>query len=131
MNDVGWSDKELRSYILSETHYEYEFDKTMITVARERFRVEALARLVPAVQANVLGQVGALTDPEGLALVARELMIGICCDQQKRRWLMVSTQPWSYLESWLTREVVRAYRSTVGRDRSSGKPLKEIERANH
>jgi hypothetical protein len=130
MNDVRWSDSELRKYILSETHYEYEYDTALTNAARDRFRAEAAVRVVPGVQARLLEEIGTVTDPNGIALVARELLIGICCDTAKRRWLLVSPEPWSYIEGWVAREITKAYKATAGADHPSRKSLKEIERAN-
>jgi hypothetical protein len=130
MNDVRWSDAELRKFVDDESHVTWFSDATDREDARARFRVEARARIAPAVQAMILSRVGVLTDPEGITLVATDLALDLCCEDDVRRWLMVSTQPWDFLIGWIAREIGKSYRATAGKKRPNDALLKEIERAN-
>ena len=130
MNDVRWSDAELREFIEAESHVSWFSDVSDRDDVRTRFREEARAQIAPVVQARLLERVGVLTDPEGVAAVTLDLTLELCCKDDARRWLLVSTEPWEYLADWITSEIVGSYKATVGKKRPSDKILKEIERAN-
>ena len=130
MNDVRWSDAELRNFVNAESHVSWFSDATEREDERARFRSEARTRIAPAVQAGMISRVGVVTDPEGIALVATDLALELCCRDDARRWLLVSTEPWNYLIEWITLEVVKSYKATAGKKRPSDKLLREIERAN-
>jgi hypothetical protein len=130
MNDVRWSDSELRKFVEAESHYSWFSDASDREEDRARFREEVKSRVVAAVQAGLLERVGVVTDPEGIAAVAVDLTLELCCKDDARRWLLVSTEPWDYLTGWITREIVKSYKATAGRKRPTDEILKEIERAN-
>ena len=130
MNDVRWSDTELRKFVEDESHFSWFSDVSERDDDRARFRTELRERVAPRVQASLLARVGVVTDPEGIAAVALDLSLELCCKDDARRWLLVSTEPWDYLIDWMTLEIVKSYRATAGKKRPSDKVLKEIERAN-
>lgn len=130
MNDVRWSDAELRKFVESESHVSWFSDASERDEDRARFRAEVRARVVSRAQERLLERVGVVTDPEGITAVAVEVTLELCCKDDARRWLLVSTQPWDYLTDWITREIVKSYRATAGKNRPSSKTLKDIERAN-
>lgn len=130
MDDVRWSDLQLRKYIETEAALGYFDDKAEREVVRTRFRAELRARLVPVVQARLLRSIGVVTDPEGLTMVCYDLVDDLGYKPQIRRWVLVCSEPWSYLAEWITEEIGKSYKATAGRKRPSDKVLKEIERAN-
>jgi hypothetical protein len=130
MNDVRWSDAELRTFVEAESHFSWFSDVSERDEDRARFRTELRERVAPRAQASLLARVGVVTDPEGIAAVALDLSLELCCKDDARRWLLVSTEPWDYLIEWITHEIVKSYRATAGKKRPSDKILKEIERAN-
>ena len=130
MNDVRWSDSELRKYIDAEAALEWYSDASEREHDRLRFRSELRARLVPIVQARTLELVGTVTDPEGLTTVCFDLVDDLRYKTQVRRWLLVCAEPWAYLAEWLASELEKTYKATIGKKRPSDKLLKEIERAN-
>jgi len=130
MNEVHWSDSELRKFVEAESHYSWFSDVSDREDDRSRFREEVRSRIVASAQIGLLERVGVVTDPEGIAAVAVDLTLELCCKDDTRRWLLVSTEPWDYLTEWITLEIVKSYKATAGRKRPSDKILKEIERAN-
>ncbi len=130
MNDVRWSDADLRSFVEVESRLNWWSDASDREEERARFRVEAAHQIVPRIQAGLMERVGIPTAAEGIAAVALDLVLELSCEDEVRRWLLVSTEPWVYLASWMTREIVKSYKATVGKKRPSDKVLKEIERAN-
>jgi hypothetical protein len=130
MNDVRWSDAELRKFVEAESHVTWFSDSSDREDDRAQFRVEARARIAPAVQVALLERVGVVTDPEGITAVAVDLALELCCADDARRWLLVSTEPWDYLTEWIALEIVKCYKATAGKKRPSDKLFKEIERAN-
>jgi hypothetical protein len=130
MNDVRWSDAELRKFVEAESHFSWFSDVSERDEDRARFRTELRDRVAPMAQASLLARVGVVTDPEGIAAVALDLALELCCKDDARRWLLVSTEPWDYLTEWITLEIVKSYKATAGKKRPSDKVLKEIERAN-
>jgi hypothetical protein len=129
MNDVRWSESELRKYIDAEANLHWFDDQSERTSERARFRSEVRAVLVPVVQAALLERVGTVTDPEGLTMVCADLIDDLNYRHAVRRWTLVCADPWKYLAEWLVSEIERTYKVTAGRKRPSGKTLKEIERA--
>jgi hypothetical protein len=130
MNDVRWSDSDLRKFVEAESLLSWFSDSEEREDDRTRFRSQARDRLVPTVQAALLQRVGVVTDPEGITAVALDLALELCCKDDARRWLLVSTEPWDYLSEWIVLEIVKSYRATAGKKRPSDKILKDIERAN-
>ena len=130
MNDVRWSDSELRKYIDDEANVHWFDDQSAREDERKRFREELRVALVPIVQAKLLEKVGTVTDPQGLTLVCADLVDDLNYKHAVRRWLLVCTEPWVYLADWIVSELERTYKLTAGKKRPSSKSLKEIERAN-
>ena len=130
MNDVRWTDSELRAFVEAESHFSFWSDASEREDDRNRFRAEARARIVPSVQSRLIERVGVVTDPDGITMVALDLALELCCEDDARRWLLVSTEPWDFLTAWIIREIVKSYKATAGKKRPSDKLLKEIERAN-
>jgi hypothetical protein len=105
-----WSDRELREFVVSATNsYSFSFDEEW-EQQRARFREQA-TRIVPAIQARVLAEVGATTSPEGVAMFAAEVVEHF---DGPRAWLVLSSTPWDYLERWVGDEVIAAYRRATG-----------------
>ncbi len=130
MNDVRWSDARLRKYLEDEGNLGWLDDGASREAERDAFRQEIRAAIVPIVQAKLLERIGALTDPEGLAIIVSELVTNLNWRGWLRIWLTVSTDPWTFLADWSTDEIAKAYRGTAGKKRPSKKTLQEIERAN-
>ena len=129
MDENNWSDKALRDYIrgLHEHNWFDEPTDDSRTVEDQRFLAEVRSRIVARVQSILLERIGALSDPEGIAIVAREL-VGDYCSDDERRWLLVSPEPWNYLGDWVATELVRSYKNAAGARKKDGKALKRLER---
>lgn len=130
MDENRWSDTALREYV-RRVHNHNWFDDSVgddREVENERFRREVRSRIVGAVQASLLERIGTLSDPEGIALVAEEL-VDDCCREDERRWLLVSPEPWAYLADWVSTELVRSYRNAAGARKKDGKAVKRLERS--
>jgi hypothetical protein len=81
---------------------------------RDAFLRQALVRIFPDVQRRVLADVGATVDPDGVAVVAFE-MLEDCAFDSRRTWLLASSDPWRYLVDLVAREVTGAYGESVKR----------------
>lgn len=130
MDNVQWSDSQLRNYIDAEAGLSWFSDETWREGERKAFRRVLRASLVPIVQSRLLETIGVVTDPEGLTMVCYDLVDDLRSRTQTRRWVMVCSEPWAYLAEWISEEIVKTYKATAGKKRPSGKVLKEIERAN-
>jgi hypothetical protein len=130
MNDVRWSDSQLRKYIDAEANLGWFSDGSEREVERNEFRRELRAVIVPEVQAALLQTVGVVTNPEGLTLVCADLVDDLRFRTTVRRWILVCDEPWKYLAFWAATEIEKVYKATAGRKRPSDKVLKDIERAN-
>lgn len=130
MNDVRWSDSELRKYIDDEANLGWFSDASDREAERVAFRREVRVVLVPVVQGAVLKTIGVVTNPEGLTLVCADLVDDLRYRAAVRRWVLICDEPWAYLASWLGTEIEKAYKATAGKNRPSDKVLKDIERAN-
>ena len=129
MDENNWSDKALRDYIrgLHEHNWFDEPTDDSRTVEDQRFLAEVRSRIVARVQSILLERIGTLSDPEGIAIVAREL-VGDYCSDDERRWLLVSPEPWTYLGDWVATELVYSYKNAAGARKKDGKVLKRLER---
>ena len=108
MSGNSWSDSDLRAYIAAATGFFWL--GTEADVERARFRAQ-VTRIVPGIQKRVLAEVGATTSADGIAFFAsEEVEHGRAA---KRAWLLVSSEPWEYLEQWIGDVVIRAYRAAV------------------
>lgn len=122
MSGNSWSDSDLREYIAAASGFFWL--GTEADVERARFRAQ-VTRVIPGIQKRVLGEVGATTSADGIAFFASEEVER--ARPAKRAWLLVSSEPWEYLEQWIGDVVVRAYRAAVtSKDK---KALKGIEAA--
>jgi hypothetical protein len=130
MNDVRWSDSQLRKYIDAEANLGWFSDGSEREVERNEFRRELRAVIVPVVQAALLQTVGIVTNPEGLTLVCADLVDDLRFRTTVRRWMLVCDEPWKYLALLATTEIEKVYKATAGRKRPGDKVLKGIERAN-
>ena len=130
MDENRWSDNSLREYV-RRVHNHNWFSESADDdreVENERFRREVRLRIVGAVQARLLERVGTLSDPEGIALVAEEL-VDDYCREDERRWLLVSPEPWTYLADWVAAELVRSYKNAAGARKKDGKAVRRLERS--
>ena len=129
MDENNWSDSALRDYIRGLHEHDW-FDESTNDGQKaedQRFHTEVRSRIVVRVQAILLERIGTLSDPEGIAIVAREL-VGDYCSDDERRWLLVSPEPWNYLGDWVAAELVRSYKNAAGARKKDGKALKRLER---
>ncbi|MFB7894308.1 hypothetical protein ACFC1I_19055 [Microbacterium sp. NPDC056044] len=81
---------------------------------RDAFLRQARVRIVPDVQRRVLADVGATVDPDGIAVIAFE-MLEDCAFDSRRTWLLASSDPWRYLADLVARDVAGAYGESVRR----------------
>ena len=63
MNEVHWSDSELRKFVEAESHYSWFSDVSDREDDRARFREEVRSRIVASAQIGLLERVGVVTDP--------------------------------------------------------------------
>jgi hypothetical protein len=129
MDSINWSDNQLRNYVMRESYVAWPRGQLELGTLREQFLAQARLRIAPAVQAKLLARFGALTDPEGIAMVSIDLAQDLCGRDDARRWLLVSTEPWDSLIEWIAREIVKSQRSMAGKARPSDEAIKEIENA--
>lgn len=129
MDENRWSDRQLREFIrrISSHAWWCETPDTERDAEHERFRREVRARIVPTVQSRLLQKVGTLTDPEGISMVADELIDDGCRDDE-RRWLMVSPEPWDYLAAWVASDLAKAYKGASGARPTDSKALRRLEK---
>ena len=119
----SWGDRELREFVARAPRHFWKGEE--VEPDRDRFRIE-FARVTPGIQKRVLSEVGATTSPEGIAFFALQIVEDF--DSSKRDWLLVSADPWEYLESWIGDAVVKAYRNAV-KGRADKSVLSGIEAA--
>ena len=129
MDENRWSDRSLREFIrrISSHAWWCDTSESERDAEHERFRREVMARIVPAVQSRLLEKVGTLTDPEGISMVASELIDDGCRDDE-RRWLLVSPEPWDYLAAWVASDLTKAYKGASGARPTDSKALKRLEK---
>ena len=127
--DNRWSDTQLRDYVRRAHSFVSWIGATDDgrEAANERFRLEVRERVVPAIQTLLLERVGTLADPEGISVVAEEL-IGDFGRDDERRWLMVSPEPWKYLTAWVASDLVKSYKGARGARSNDSKALRRIEK---
>lgn len=126
MHESLWSDDELRAYIAALR--DGGFFSTPDEVDRERFIRQARHRLVPEVQQRLLAEVGAVTDPSGVARIAFEVLEEETWGK-RHTWLMVTAEPWGFLVELVHRQIRAAYRSSVRKLKDEDKRLKGIAKA--
>ena len=126
MTNSAWRDDELRAFF-SSLRGGGPFDNGPDDDTRDRFIAAARERLAPEVQRRLLADVGAVTDRDGIARAALDILehelwgrAGI--------WLLVTADPWRHLADLVVREIRASYRSTV-RVRSDTRTLKAMARA--
>jgi len=127
MPSERWSDRDLRAFVMRAPRLSWGDDE-LAELDRRQFRSQVVALISDGVQSRVLSEVGALTSPEGLAALTCE-MLEDYVDPKKRDWLLVSAEPWQYLEKWVAESVVKTYRATVGRGLKDVKVLEGIAAA--
>jgi hypothetical protein len=129
MDKARWSDKQLRDFVRRAHSHSWWEDSTDSDreAEHENFRNEVRRRIVAGVQSRLLEKVGSLTDPDGIAAIADDL-VGDCGREDERRWLIVSPAPWDYLTAWVASELVRAYKSAAGAKPKSSKGLKRLDK---
>ncbi|MFE5410208.1 hypothetical protein [Microbacterium sp. NPDC056569] len=81
---------------------------------RDEFLAQARVRVVPDVQRRLLAEIGSTVDGDGLAVIAFELLED-CAWDNRRTWLLASSDPWRYLAELVAREVTGAYGEVVRR----------------
>lgn len=114
MSSERWSDRDLRAFVMRAPRLAWG-DSELAEVERRAFRAQVVAFVAPGIQARVLSEVGSLTSLEGLAVLACELLEdGDWVDSRKRAWLLVSAEPWQYLEQWIAESMIHNYRATIG-----------------
>jgi hypothetical protein len=130
VDENHWSDRTLREFVRTIHEYDPCCDGVNDdeSAKRVRFRREVQRRLAPVVQARLLEKVGTVTDPEGIAIVAGEIIENYCNDDE-RRWLLVCPEPWVYLGEWIANDIAKAYKGASGARRSDTKALKQLEKA--
>jgi hypothetical protein len=121
----SWGDDELRSFIARAPRLFWRGDEA--EPDRDRFRTE-FARVTPGIRKRVLTEVGATTSADGLAFFALQIVEDY--ESPKRDWLLVSADPWEYLESWIGDAVVKAYRRAAKGRKDRG-DLAGIEEASN
>lgn len=125
MDDSLWSDDEFRSFFTSlRTDC---CNPAPDDDARTRFLHQARLRVAPEVQRRLLADVGATTDPDGIARVAYEVLDDEAWSR-RRSWLLVTTEPWALVVDLVTREIRRSYRASTRR-RGTAAHLDGIGRA--
>lgn len=127
MPESNWSDDALRKFLTDIRSGGFFGPRPGIDdTARERFRAEAMRRIVPVVQRRVLAEVGATLDARGVAAVTFEVLEDSSWGAE-HVWLMVSESPWDYLAELVASEIRKAYRKVV-QPRGDTKALKGIEK---
>jgi len=127
MSSERWNDRDLRAFVMRAPRLTWGDDE-LAEVDRRAFRAQLVAIAAPGIQARVLAEVGALTSPEGLAVLCCE-MLEDYVDARKRDWLLVCAEPWEYLEQWVAEAVVKTYRATTRRRDKDAKVLEGIAAA--
>ena len=127
MSSERWNDRDLRAFVMRAPRLTWGDDE-LAEVDRRAFRAQLVAIAAPGIQARVLAEVGALTSPEGLAVLCCE-MLEDYVDARKRDWLLVCAEPWEYLEQWVAEAVVKTYRTTTRRRDKDAKVLEGIAAA--
>ena len=127
MSSERWSDRDLRAFVMRAPRLSWG-DNELADVDRRAFRSQLGAVIAAGIQSRVLSEVGALTSPEGLAILACE-MLEDYTDPKKRDWLLVSAEPWAYLEKWVAESVITTYRAAMGRGVKDAKVLEGIAAA--
>jgi len=74
MSSERWSDRDLRAFVVRAPRLSWG-DSELADVERRAFRAQLVAIAAPGIQARVLAEIGALTSPEGLAV--------LCCAKSK------------------------------------------------
>ncbi|MFT4281000.1 hypothetical protein [Microbacterium sp.] len=125
MDTSLWSDDQFRSFFAALRDHSCfaEPDDTQ----RDAFLAQARRRVAPEVQRRLLADLGATTDPDGIARVAWEALDDEAWGK-RRSWLLVSTDPWGVLVDLVTRQIRDSYRASVRRP--GAKAWKELARAN-
>jgi hypothetical protein len=129
VDENHWSDRTLREFVRTIHEYDPCCDGVNDdeSAKRVRFRREVQRRLAPIVQARLLEKVGTVTDPEGIAIVADDLVSDYCSDDE-RRWLLVCAEPWDYLGEWIATDIAKAYKGASGARRKDEKAMKKLEK---
>jgi hypothetical protein len=114
MSSERWSERELRAFVMRAPRLNCA-DSELAEVERRAFRAQVVAFVAPGIQSRVLSEVGSLTSLEGIAVLTCELLEdGDWVDGKKRTWLLVSAEPWQYLEQWIAESVIHNYRAMIG-----------------
>ncbi len=116
MNTPLWSDDQFRSFFATLRSDLCGSDRD--DDDRDRFLAQARVRVAPAVQQRLLADIGATTDPGGIARVALDVVEDQAWSR-RRSWLLVTTDPWTLVVDLVTREIRSSYRSATRR--SGGK----------
>jgi hypothetical protein len=128
MGTARWSDSELREFIRRlDTSAWWRLDDSAEETETARLRAEIRDRVAPVVQRLVLERVGTLVEPEGVAIVAADLIQ--FRDGDERRWLLVTPDPWGYLAQWIAAELASSYKDAKGTPRARTKELKRLEKS--
>ena len=112
MNDVLWSGDEFRFFILK---LRGPLDADVDDGERQRFIRQARLRIAPEVQRRILANIGALTDLDGIACAALDILDDLLWTK-RRTWITVATDPWGVLTDVVTRRVQKSYRATFRED---------------
>lgn len=103
MSSQRWSDDDLRTYVLRAGGF---FDAMTDGAAERRADcIREMQRIVPGLQQRLLETSGATTSPDGVAILAAEVIDR--SNDPRRYWVVASTTPWEHLEEWIGDELVR------------------------
>lgn len=112
MNTPLWSDDQFRSFFAALRSDVCGSDRD--DDARDHFLAQARVRIAPVVQQRLLADVGATTDPGGIARVALDVVEDEAWSR-RRSWLLVTTDPWTLVADLVAREIRSSYRSATRR----------------
>lgn len=126
MTNASWRDDELRAFF-SALRGGGIFSAGPDDDERHRFIAAARLRLAPEVQRRLLTDVGAVTDADGVARAALDVLERELWGKAGT-WLMVTVDPWGHLTDLVVREIRGSYRATV-RVRTDRRAVKAIAEA--
>jgi hypothetical protein len=125
MSGIRWNDTRLRAFIVRAPRLSWGDDE-LGDVERDAFREQVALIIASGVRRRVLASVGSPVATEGIAQLACELLEEPWTDQEKRDWLLVTTEPWRYLERWVAEVIIAKHRAAFGRRSKDARVLEGI-----